>query len=293
MSQGNLYNPTSGLLSGLGEVTTNNAAFAALASMNSGASAPTNTQTATPYAGMMWLNTAASLNTVNIYDGADWLIVGYLDTVNHVWTPKGATGTGAVFFGATAPPGALLCYGQILSVSAYPALFAAIGGQYGGDGVTTFGIPDMRGRVAAGLDNMGGGTPAGRLTSGGSGIAGTTLGAAGGAETHALSVGELASHNHTLTDPTHSHGGYTGYDTPAHYHAYTGPGSIGGSNGAGTGAISNIWSGTASPQTNADSPAHQHTIPAGATGITLASTGSGTAHQNAQPTLIASFIIWT
>jgi microcystin-dependent protein len=293
MSQGNLYNPTSGLLSGLGEVTTNNAAFAALASMNSGGSAPANTQGGTPYAGMLWLNTATTLNIVYIYDGTDWLVVGYLDTVNHVWTPKGPTGSGALFFGSFVPPGALQCYGQILSASAYPALFAAIGGQYGGDGVTTFGIPDLRGRVPAGVDNMGG-TPANRLTPGGSGIAGTTPGAAGGVETYALTTAQLASHGHTVTDPGHVHTASTGADTPTHTHAYTGPGSIGGSNGAGTGAIANIWSGTASPNTNADSPQHTHsvTVNSTTTGVTIQSTGSGTAHQNVQPTLMCFYIIW-
>jgi microcystin-dependent protein len=57
----------------------------------------------------------------------------------------------------------------------------------------------MRGRVAAGLDNMGG-TAANRLTSGGSGITGTTLGATGGAETHTLDVNQIPSHRHDVND---------------------------------------------------------------------------------------------
>ena len=59
-------------------------------------------------------------------------------------------------------------------------------------------MPDLRGRVAAGRDDMGG-TGAGRITSGGSGIAGATLGAVGGAETHTLNTGQMPAHTHTNT----------------------------------------------------------------------------------------------
>lgn len=99
---------------------------------------------------------------------------------------------------ATPSPGWLLCYGQAVSRTTYAALFGAIGTTYGtGDGTTTFNLPDLRGRVAAGKDNMGG-PPASRLTSGGSGVDGTTLGAVGGAETHTLSVAQIPSHTHSL-----------------------------------------------------------------------------------------------
>lgn len=60
----------------------------------------------------------------------------------------------APFAGSSAPDGWLVCDGRAVSRSAYPKLFAAIGTTYGpGDGRTTFGIPDMRARVAAGSDN--------------------------------------------------------------------------------------------------------------------------------------------
>ena len=64
----------------------------------------------------------------------------------------------------------------------------------------TIALPDLRGRVTAGKDNMGG-TTASRLTSAGSGITGTTLGVAGGTETHTLTAGQsgLPSHSHPLT----------------------------------------------------------------------------------------------
>lgn len=66
-----------------------------------------------------------------------------------------------------------------------------------GDGSTTFGIPDLRGRVAVGRDDMGG-TAASRITSAGSGILGNVPGAAGGAETVSLTSSQNGSHTHTV-----------------------------------------------------------------------------------------------
>ncbi|PTX92104.1 hypothetical protein DB346_24460 [Verrucomicrobia bacterium LW23] len=57
-------------------------------------------------------------------------------------------------------------------------------------------LPDLRGRVPVGKDDMGG-APANRMTAGGAGLTGTTLGAGGGAQTHVLTVAQLASHPHT------------------------------------------------------------------------------------------------
>jgi microcystin-dependent protein len=105
------------------------------------------------------------------------------------------------FAGADAPDGWLFAAGQAVSRAAYAALFSVLGTTYGaGDGSTTFNVPDLRGRVAAGRDNMNG-TAANRLTAGGAGIAGTTLGAAGGTETHVLTVAQVPAHTHATTIP--------------------------------------------------------------------------------------------
>jgi len=86
------------------------------------------------------------------------------------------------FAGGTTPSGWLLCFGQAVSRSTYSALFGVIGEQYGaGDGTTTFNVPDLRGRTAAGRDNMGG-TAASRLTQGVLGGNPNSLGGAGGSE---------------------------------------------------------------------------------------------------------------
>jgi microcystin-dependent protein len=96
---------------------------------------------------------------------------------------KNRTGVVEAFAGTTAPAGALLCFAQAISRTDYVGLFTVIGTTFGvGDGSTTFNLPDLRGRVAAGKDNMGG-SAANRLTGAGFG-SGVTLGAAGGAETH-------------------------------------------------------------------------------------------------------------
>lgn len=73
----------------------------------------------------------------------------------------------------------------------------------------TITLPDARGRVVAGKDNMGGST-ASRITNAGAGIVGTTLGVAGGSQTHTLTTAQLASHTHT--DTSYSLGGSGGLD---------------------------------------------------------------------------------
>ena len=94
-------------------------------------------------------------------------------------------GTVIDFAGIVSPTGWFMCYGQAISRTTYSELFAAIGATYGsGDGATTFNLPDCRGRVIAGKDDMGG-TSADRITAGMRGTAafnGDALGAAGGNE---------------------------------------------------------------------------------------------------------------
>ena len=96
-------------------------------------------------------------------------------------------GGGLPFFGSSAPNGSFAFpYGQPISRTIYSSLFALIGTAYGpGDGSTTYNLPDLRGRVLAGKDDMGG-SAAGRLTSSWFGANAATLGATGGSEKNAL-----------------------------------------------------------------------------------------------------------
>lgn len=87
------------------------------------------------------------------------------------------------------PRGFALCNGQLLSVQANTALFALLGIKYGGDGMRTFGLPDLRGRTP-----IGSGTSADASWQPGD----VALGAVGGAEKVALSAEHMPPHTHAL-----------------------------------------------------------------------------------------------
>jgi microcystin-dependent protein len=90
-----------------------------------------------------------------------------------------------LFAGNFAPKGWALCDGQLLSVAQNDALFSLIGNIYGGDGHSTFGLPDMRGRIPV----HSGQGPA---------LSNRRLGSRGGTETVTLTTEQLPSHAHTL-----------------------------------------------------------------------------------------------
>lgn len=148
--------------------------------------------------------------------------------------PGVPAGTVVPFAGTVEPAGWLFAAGQAVDRAAHAALFAAIGTTYGaGDGSTTFNLPDLRGRVAAGRDNMNG-AAANRLTAGGAGIAGATLGASGGSETHALTAAQMPAHAHVYSSPSGSSSPNSGIDGPTTSAVST---SVGGTTGsAGSGA---------------------------------------------------------
>jgi microcystin-dependent protein len=161
----------------------------------------------------------------------------------------------------TEPTGWVFCYGQSVDrEGTYANLFAAIGTTYGTASSSKFNLPDLRGRVIAGKDNMGG-SSANRLQSGVNGsLNGDTLGAAGGNQVHTLTTGQLASHTHG--DGSYSAGQSVSGSPPGGSPPATGFGS---SEGA-----------TSSPVQ---------------VGGTSGSAGSGQAHNNVQPTFILNYII--
>ena len=83
------------------------------------------------------------------------------------------------------PKGFAQCNGQIMSIAQNTALFALLGTQYGGDGQTTFALPDLRGRVAI---HPGAGT----------GLSSHTIGENGGSEKVTLTISNLPAHTHTV-----------------------------------------------------------------------------------------------
>lgn len=92
-----------------------------------------------------------------------------------------------MFGGNFAPRGWALCDGQLLSINQYQALFSILGTTYGGDGRTTFGLPDLRSRVPVHAGN-------------GPGLSDRRLGAKGGTETVTLTTQQIPSHNHAITN---------------------------------------------------------------------------------------------
>lgn len=110
-----------------------------------------------------------------------------------------------IFAGNFAPRGYMLCQGQTLPISQYAALFSILGTTYGGNGTSTFMLPDLRGRVA--------------LSEGtGPGLSPVALGQNGGVESVTVQVANLPAHNHMVNV---SNGAGAQANAPGNYLAAT------------------------------------------------------------------------
>jgi microcystin-dependent protein len=227
------------------------------------------------------------------------------------------SGTVLDYAGPTAPSGWTECDGSAISRTTFSSLFTAIGTTWGiGDGSTTFNVPDLRRRTCVGR----GGSATGTL--------GNTIGSTGGEENHVLSVGELAAHNHGVTDPGHTHtvsdpghnhsqnshshsdsGHGHGISDPGHSHTFpfnqdSGDGtnrtrgcaggvqSNFGTNGATTGI--SVSTGTANiTGTTATNNSNTTGISnnSNTTGISTSNNGSNTGHNTIQPSAVMIKII--
>ena len=156
-----------------------------------------------------------------------------------------------MFAGNFAPRSFAFCDGQLLAINQNDALFALLGTTYGGDGRTTFALPDLRGRVPIHQGNGPGLTP-------------RNMGNRAGNETEAVSLSQLASHTHAMQGSTD-------------FAADTSPAG----NVPGTGAGSNLY----------DAPADAADIVGMDDEAVLASGGSSQAHNNIMPFLCVNFII--
>jgi microcystin-dependent protein len=115
-------------------------------------------------------------------------------------------GSIVLFAGNFAPRGWAFCQGQLLSIAQNTALFSILGTTYGGNGQTTFGLPDLRGRAPIGAGQ-------------GPGLTNVQLGESAGSETVTLTISQMPAHNHTMAcdstsagsaDPTNNYPGNPG-----------------------------------------------------------------------------------
>lgn len=173
-----------------------------------------------------------------------------------------------------APPiGWIACFGQAISRTEYPDLFTVLGTFYGaGNGSTTFNIPDFRGRVSAGMDDMGG-VNAARLSNQYGSVA-QALGGTLGTSNHVLTAAQMPAHRHqgnTDVAGEHFHSGITA--------PVASPGS-----GSGMVNSSGNLGSQAMTATTGVAGSHSHSF---STDVR----GSDQAHPNAQPTFITIKII--
>jgi len=162
-----------------------------------------------------------------------------------------------------APRGWASCNGQLLSVSSNPALYSLFGTFYGGDGISTFGLPDMRGRVPVHMGT-------------GPGLSTYAIGQRGGMESIRLTTDQLPSHTHSATATSKLQAG-SGDATVA--------------NAAGSSLQSPSRSGT--PIYNAAAPTVAMKDNSVTTQVQVQEAGSGNPIENRQPYTVLNCIVAT
>ncbi len=171
---------------------------------------------------------------------------------------EGYIGEIRMFAGNFSPRSWAFCQGQLLSIAQNTALFSILGTTYGGNGQTTFGLPDFRGRVAVG-------------TGQGPGLGNYALGQVSGAENTSLLATNL----------------------PAHTHSFSASASMGCQTGAGTAdsPSTNIPAGSASDENYAAPATANATMAAISVSGTTGPAGGSQPFSNIQPCLGMNYII--
>jgi microcystin-dependent protein len=154
-----------------------------------------------------------------------------------------------------APVGWAFCSGQLLPISQNTALFSLLGTTYGGDGMTTFALPNLQGNVIVGQGQ-------------GPGLSFYDLGQSGGETTVSLLLTEIPAHTHPIPASA----------APGHGSPTPGPSFALGSGGRGS-------------QPDYATPAAQASAPATMSGAMCSSTGGSEPHNNLMPYLALNYVI--
>jgi microcystin-dependent protein len=157
------------------------------------------------------------------------------------------------------PVGYVACNGQLLDISNNDVLYTLLGTTYGGDGVNTFAVPNLNGRLAVGAQGQG------------PGLSNYPLGTQAGTETVTLNTLQLPTHGHTATAPLQAVTTGTASSNPVGKFPATSPVKKPYAAAATAGATLNPQALTAA----------------------MGATGSSQAHSNMQPVLAMNFIIAT
>ncbi|NMR34368.1 phage tail protein [Chryseobacterium aquaticum] len=168
---------------------------------------------------------------------------------------EGYIGEIRLFAGNFAPLGWAFCDGTQYSISMYEASFAILGTIYGGNGQTTFAVPDLRSRIAVG-------------TGTGAGLTNISLGQAGGSESAVMTLAQMPAHNHSAS-------------SAIGFPAYSDSGDTGSPSGTILGGLQGAYS---------TQPADTHIAPATTTG-SLSVVGGGMPFGIIQPVLATNYII--
>jgi microcystin-dependent protein len=215
------------------------------------------------------LDTVTGVDTASYQAGSITLAALAQSLVNIVIPP----GMVRMFAGPYVPSDWLVCDGRAVSRTSYAALYAAVGTYWGaGDNISTFNLPDFRGR-----------SPLGYVSSAVGGITARSFASNGGEENHVLNGSELASHYHGTINDWHSHG----IQQSPHSHTYVNPfGSL-----VGIPPGSSGYTGSGGTQTSGDNA--NITVLGSASNITIANAGGNQPHNNMQPFAVLYFIIKT
>ncbi|MCJ8211349.1 tail fiber protein [Mucilaginibacter sp. RS28] len=193
---------------------------------------------------------------------------------------EGTLGEIRLFGGAFAPRGWAFCDGQSLSISAYDALFALIGTTYGGNGVSTFNLPNLQSRVVIGAG-----------TAAGSNIP-YLVGQTGGEEEVSLTIANLPSHQHTATVSAGA-GNITATLTLNAAAGGAGGESSPGNNLIGSDGSTSVYSANTAKAPGSAMSSASVTFPNATVNAntTTSVTGASIAHENRQPYTATNYII--